>query len=109
LRALGPTLVDILRTRLDLLAIEATQMQHRFRRLAGLGGLVLLSLLVCVQLLALLVVAYWWDTPYRLPTIAVLAVLFATGAMAITRAMRAAPSALDGTLRSLAADLEALA
>jgi uncharacterized membrane protein YqjE len=77
---------------------------------AALG---LLSLLACALLLSALAVAWWWDTPYRLPTIAALAFLFAAGALAcalaVARALRAAPPALDATLRSLAADLEALA
>jgi uncharacterized membrane protein YqjE len=112
LRAVGRTLVDILRTRLELLAIEGTQMQHRFGRLALLAGLGLLSLLACVLLLSGAAVAFWWDTPYRLTAIAALALLFATGAAAcavgVARALRTAPPALDATLRSLAADLRAL-
>jgi uncharacterized membrane protein YqjE len=112
-RALGRTLVDILRTRLELLAVEGAQMQNRLGRLALLAGLGLLSLLMCVVLVAGLAVAFWWDTPYRLAAIAALALLFAVGAagcaVAVVRAMRAAPRPLDATLRCLAADIQALA
>jgi uncharacterized membrane protein YqjE len=112
LRALASTLVDVLRTRLELLAIEGTQYQRRLGRLALLAAFGLVSLALCLQLSVGLVIALVWDTPYRLSAIAALAMLFAAGAAGIAlmlaRQLRAAPPALDGTLRALATDLEGL-
>jgi uncharacterized membrane protein YqjE len=112
LRALGRTLVDILRTRLELMAVESAQLQHRVARLASLAAAGFLALAVSLQLLAGLAVASFWDTPYRLQAIGGLALLLALVAggclLAILRAMHSSPPAMDATLRSLAADLEAL-
>jgi uncharacterized membrane protein YqjE len=112
LRALGRTLVDMLRTRLELLAVEGAQWQHRLGRLALLAAAGSLAVGICLQLLAALAIAAFWDTPYRLQAIGGMASLFAIAAavcgLAISRALRTAPPAMDATLRSLAADLEAL-
>jgi uncharacterized membrane protein YqjE len=111
LRALGRTVAGILRTRFELLAVEGAQLQQRLGRLALLAALGLLALALCAQSLAGFAVAYFWGTPYRLVAIAVVAASFAlAGAgclLAIVRTMRAGPPALDATLRSLAADLDA--
>jgi uncharacterized membrane protein YqjE len=113
LRALGRTVAGILQTRAELLAVEVTQLHGRAGWLALLAALGLLALGVSLLLLAGLAVAWTWDTPYRLWTIAGLALLFASAAAGCAAAMvlrlRAAPAALAGTLQALAADGEALA
>lgn len=113
LLTLGRTVVEILRTRVELLAVEGAQLHQRLVRLALMAALGWLALAVCAQSLAGLAVAFFWDTPYRLQAIAIVAAVFAAVAalclLAIVRALRTGPPALDATLRALAADLEAFA
>lgn len=113
LKALARTLLDVLRTRLELLAVEGTQYQQWLAKLALLAALGLLSLVLSVQLAIGLLLALLWDTPYRLPAVAALAVLFAVCAVAsaavVVRALRAAPSAFSGTRQALAADVAGIA
>lgn len=113
LKALARTLLDVLRTRLELLAVEGTQYQQWLAKLALLAALGLLSLVLSVQLAICLLLALLWDTPYRLPAVAALAVLFAVCAVAfaavVVRALRAAPLPFSGTRQALAADVAAIA
>lgn len=113
LRALGHTVAEMLRTRLELLAVEGAQLQRRLARLALLSALAWLALAVCAQSLAGLAVAVFWDTPHRLCAIAIVAAVFAAAAalcvLAIVRTMRAGPPALGATLRALEEDLDAFA
>src|SRR6478752_10863856 len=82
LLSLGRTLLAVVRTRADLLALELTQEQHRLAQLALYGGLALLSLALCLQLLVVGVVAWSWDTAYRWPAVAGVTLLFAACAVA---------------------------
>lgn len=113
LKALARTLLDVLRTRLELAVIEGTQYQQGLARLALFCAFGLLSLMLSLQLALALVLALVWDTPYLLAAIAALAVLFAAGAMAIAlrvvRALRAAPLAFGGTRQALSVDVAGLA
>jgi uncharacterized membrane protein YqjE len=110
LGALGCTVAGILHTRVELLAVEGAQLQRRLGRLMLLAALGLLALALGAQGLATLVIACFWDTPFRLGAIALVAASFALAAagclLAMVRTTRAGPPVLDGTLRSLAADLE---
>jgi uncharacterized membrane protein YqjE len=109
LLALGRTLLGILRTRADLLVVEAAQQQHRLVRLAVYGGLALLSLALCLQLLVFGVVAWFWDTTYRWPAVACITAVCAAGAVACAvlaaRRLRAGPRPFEATLAALADDL----
>ena len=113
LQGVARTLLDLLRTRLELLVVEGTQYQQWLAKLTLLCALGLLSLVLSLQLAVGLLLALVWDTPYRLPVIAVLAALFAAGTVAIAavvvRALRTAPLAFSGTRQALIADVAGLA
>lgn len=109
--SLGRTAVDILRTRVDLVSVELTQEKIRCGWLALHGGLALVSLFLCLQALAALLVAGFWDTPYRLSAIACVGAVFAAAAaiclMALARRAQASPRPFEGTLQALATDIDA--
>jgi uncharacterized membrane protein YqjE len=113
LRALGTTALAVLRTRASLLGVELAQEQRRLVQLALYAGLALVSLTLCLQLLAFLTVAWFWDTAYRLPAAACVVVLSvscsAVCAALLLRRLRAGPRPFEASLRALATDLEAQA
>src|SRR3954469_8916991 len=113
LLSLGRTLLGTVRTHADLLALELTQEQHRLAQLALYGGLALLSLALCLELLVVGVVAWSWDTAYRWPAVVGITLLFAAGAgacgLVAARRLRAAPRPFEATLAALADDLRSAA
>jgi uncharacterized membrane protein YqjE len=110
LLALGRTLLAVLRTRGDLLVVELVQEQRRLMQLALYAGLALISLALCLQLLAFATVAWFWDTPYRWPVAGCLAGLCAAGAalcaVLVLHRLRAGPRPFEATLMALATDLD---
>src|SRR4051812_16156684 len=80
LRSLGRTLLDILRTRVDLLTIEMAQERQRLAQLVLLALLGLVSLVLFLGFGGLLAMACSWDTPYRWPVAGSIVGLFAAGA-----------------------------
>ncbi|QEI05221.1 hypothetical protein FXN63_04750 [Pigmentiphaga aceris] len=112
LRALGATVIGILRTRLELLAVELAEEKNRLLTILlwALGGL--LALAMGILMLSLLVVAAFWDTPNRLTALGVVAALYfltGVGALLFVRKKVAdAPFTFDETLAELERDRQAL-
>ncbi|WP_119153655.1 phage holin family protein [Caldimonas tepidiphila] len=111
LRGAGATLLDLLHTRLELLATELDE--GRLRLLAVLGWGTAAVLLLCMGLgfLAVFLTVLLWDS-HRLLVLGVMSSLFLAGGLAALwlarRPLADAPPLLAGSLAELAADAEAL-
>lgn len=106
---LGTTLVAMVRTRLELAAVE---MEEEGQRLVGYLVMALLALFlfgVAVVLVALFVIIVFWDS-YRIQAVLGMAALFALAAAAIGLKVRAGfankPPLLSATLAELDKDIE---
>ena len=104
---IGATLVAMVRTRLELAAVEV---QEEARRLIGYFAWVLLAaflLAAAFMLVALFVILLFWDS-YRLHAVAGMAILFALAGMVIAMKVRASfdakPAMLAATLGELGKD-----
>ena len=95
---LAASLVSHLHTRLELFAIEFAEEKLRLTSLLFGAILALFFTFMAIVLAALFVIAAYWDTPYRLHAVAILAVLFLAGA-GITGGM-SAPSSNRGRVYS---------
>lgn len=76
---LAASLVSHLHTRLQLFATEFAEEKLRLTSLLFSVMLALFFAFMTLVLVALFVIAAYWDTPYRLHAVAFLAVLFLTG------------------------------
>lgn len=110
-RALGSTALDILQTRLELLTVEFMQERDRLAHRLLWGGLLLLLVLVTVLLAAMLAVAAFWDTPYRMAAMTVAVGLPALSAAGCAAKMflrgRGRRRPFDASLQALEADVQA--
>ena len=108
--SLGRTAVQVLGTRAQLLGIELLQEREHAVRVAIHTGLALVAGFLLLQLLALLCVAWFWDTPFRLVSIAcltaVVGAVAAASLLALAGTLRAKQPAFEGSLRMLADDAE---
>ena len=77
---LAASLVSHLHTRLELFTIEFAEEKLRLTSLLFGAILALFFIFMAIVLAALFVIAAYWDTPYRLHAVAILAVLFLAGA-----------------------------
>jgi uncharacterized membrane protein YqjE len=77
---LAASLVSHLHTRLELFTIEFAEEKIRLTSLLFGAILALFFIFMAIVLAALFVIAAYWDTPYRLHAVAILAVLFLAGA-----------------------------
>jgi uncharacterized membrane protein YqjE len=77
---LATSLVSHLHTRLELFTIEFAEEKLRLTSLLFGAILTLFFIFMAIVLAALFVIAAYWDTPYRLHAVAILAVLFLVGA-----------------------------
>jgi uncharacterized membrane protein YqjE len=77
---LAASLVSHLYTRLELFAVEFAEEKLRLTSLLFGAILALFFIFMAIVLAALFVIAVYWDTPYRLHAVAILAVLFLAGA-----------------------------
>ena len=111
-KALGRSAVEALHTRLDLLSTELKEEQARITELLLIAVLALLCVFLAIVFAAFFVVAFFWDTPYRLWVIALIAVALAGGAAALwgdfRRKITARPRPFHATLEELRADIEHL-
>ena len=108
---IGATLVAMVRTRLELAAVEV---QEEVRGLLGYLAWTLLAVFLAAaafMLAALFVILLFWDS-YRLQAVAGMAVLFALGATVIAVKVRASfdarPRMLSATLAELHKDTRLL-
>jgi len=83
---LSASLIGFARGRLDLLRREADEAGARIGALAARALVVVVFTLVAMQTAALGVIAIFWDTPYRVAAIFMVALAAAAGAAAGLRA-----------------------
>lgn len=109
---LGRTVLDMLHTRLELVVVEFGQERDRLTALLLYGALLLAFTFLALVLGGMLVVALFWDTPYRLAAVGTAALLPLLAAVACAAAfvhkVRSRPRAFDATLQALGADVAAL-
>lgn len=80
LKNLAASLVSHLHTRLELFATEFAEEKLRLTSLLFVAILALFFAFMTVVLAVLFVIAAYWDTPYRLHAVALLAAVFLAGA-----------------------------
>jgi len=111
LRSIGPALIGLLRTRLELLGIELAEEKERAARMAMLGALALLFAGLALLMVNVLVLAWFWDSHRYL---AIIGLVGAYGGMALLCILRLQtavanrPPMFEATLAELKADVEAL-
>lgn len=111
LRSIGPALIGLLRTRLELFGIELAEEKERAARMAMLGALALLFAGLALLMVNVLVLAWFWDSHRFL---AIIGLVVAYGGMALLCVMRLQtavanrPPMFEATLAELKADVEAL-
>jgi uncharacterized membrane protein YqjE len=112
LRNLAATLVALLRTRFELLATELEEERIRLLQLLFWAAAALFFLGVGILLLTILAVAVFWDSPYRVTAIVVLAGIFlATGAgmaIGVRNRMHARSRMFSASLEELDRDKDRL-
>lgn len=112
IKNLAASLVSHLHTRLELFAIEFAEEKLRLTSLLVGAMLALFFAFMTLVLAVLFVLAAYWDTPYRLHAVAILAVLFLAGA-GITGAMvraklKSRPRLFEASLAELYKDRQQL-
>ena len=89
--------------------VELAQERRRLAQVALYAGLALISLALCLQLLAFGAVAWFWDTAYRWPAVvcavAACATCTAVCALLAVRRLSARPGPFEATLAALATDM----
>jgi uncharacterized membrane protein YqjE len=109
LKALGRAVLDVVRTRAELLSVEAAQIQGQVLHLVILAVLAVVTVGLGLQLAALLTVAWFWDTPYRLAAVMGATGLFAAAgiacAIALVLRLRSTPAPFSSSLDALRDDL----
>jgi uncharacterized membrane protein YqjE len=108
-RALGATLLALLRVRAELVGVELKEEAERRKQLLILGVVATFFLTASLLLLAFLVVVVFWDTA-RIPAIAGVTVVYAgIGTWAFLRfrsTARESPPPFSATLTELQKDLD---
>lgn len=112
LRSLARSLVEVLRTRLELLSLDLEEARLRFLSLLLLGALAFLGLSLGLVVASFWLVAAFWDTSHRLLVLGLLTGFFlGGGALALLllawRARRG-PKIFAATLEELRQDRDAL-
>lgn len=112
IKNLATSLVSHLHTRLELFTIEFAEEKLRLTSLLFGAILALFFIFMAIVLAALFVIAAYWDTPYRLHAVAILAVLFLVGAGitgGIVRAkLKSRPRLFEASLAELYKDRQQL-
>jgi uncharacterized membrane protein YqjE len=103
-------MLDMLRTRTDLLVVELAVERRRLVQVVVYGALALIGLALSLELLAFGAVAWFWDTAYRWPAVVLVGASCAacTGLCVLlaARCLGATPRPFEATLSALATDLE---
>ena len=112
IRNLAASLVAHLHTRLELFATEFAEEKLRLTSLLFSAVLALFFTFMTLVLAVLFVLAAYWDTPYRLHAVAILAVLFLAGAGitgGVVRAkLKSRPRLFEASLAELYKDRQQL-
>lgn len=111
-RELGRTVLEILHTRLELLAVEIGQERDHLPEMILYGALLVLFTFLALVLAGMLVLTLYWDTPHR---VAAVAIVFAVPALAalgcaaiLVFKLRGRPRPFDASLLALRADMAVL-
>ena len=111
LRNLAPSLIALVRTRLELFGIELSEERARAVETALLAALTLLFAALTFLMLNVLVLAYFWES-HRYLAIGVLAAVYGSAALVcgvrMQSALAARPPMFEATMAELKSDLEAL-
>lgn len=106
---IGATLVALVQTRLELMAVEVEEETLRLMNYLVLSLLALFLFGIATVMVAIFVVMLFWDT-YRLQAVVAMAVLFAGAGALIARkvklAMASKPRLLADSIAELNKDLE---
>lgn len=111
LRSIGPALIGLLRTRLELFGIELAEEKERAAQLALLAAFGLLFAGLALLMLNVLVLAYFWHT-HRYEAILGLILLYGGGVVVclwrLQASLAARPPMFEATMAEFKADIEAL-
>lgn len=110
LRSIGPALISLLRTRLELFGIELAEEKTRAAELAILGALAFTFGALALLMLNVLVLAWFWDSHRYVAIIGLVAVYAAGSLLCVSRLaamIRARPPMFEATMAELKSDLEA--
>lgn len=111
LRQVGPTVVAMLRTRLELFGVEFAEERAHAAQMAMLGAFVLLFGGLTLLMLNVLVLTYFWES-HRYPAIFALVLLYGAATLTcgimIQSRLASRPPMFDATVSELKADYEAL-
>jgi len=113
LRALAATSIGILRTRLELVAIELAQEKSRLLGMVLVALAALLCLTLGLMMFSFLIVVVFWDTEYRHLAIALVGAAYLLIGLIMLLMVRRqavhAPIAFEDTLAELQHDRDMLA
>ncbi len=112
LKNLAASLVSHLHTRLELFATEFAEEKLRLTSLLFIAILALFFAFMTLVLAVLFVIAAYWDTPYRLHAVALVAAVFLAAAVisvAMVRArLKSKPRLFEASLAELYKDRQQL-
>lgn len=112
LTSVASSLVGLLKTRLELLSLEAAGEKTRLIKMLGFAFAALLFLTLAVLVFSVLVSVYFWPTDSRYLALGVLAALYAVIGVAFLLVVRHAllydPMPFAATLSELGRDTEVL-
>ena len=112
LLGVASSLVELGRTRFELLALEASAEKGRLLKLLGCSFAALLFLILAVLVFSILVAVYFWPTDERYLALAVLTAVYAVLGLillfAVRRMLTQGPAPFAATLEELARDVQLL-
>ena len=110
LRSLGPALLSLLRTRLELFGVELAEEKSRVVTLAVLGAAGALCAAMALLLVNFLVIAFFWEQ--RIAAVLALLAVYGIAALALLLTLKsklaAHPMVFEATVDELKKDLTAL-
>ena len=110
LRSLGPALLSLLRTRLELFGVELAEEKSRVVTLAALGAAGALCAAMALLLVNFLVIAFFWEQ--RIAAVLALLAVYGIAALALLLTLKsklaAHPMVFEATVDELKKDLTAL-
>ncbi|MBL8382263.1 MAG: phage holin family protein [Burkholderiales bacterium] len=111
LRGIGPQLLSLARTRLELFGVELAEERARTIEIVVGAALALLCAALALLMLNVLVLAWFWHT-HRFAAIVALLLLYGGAAMLLFLRVRAVlasrPPMFEATVAEIKADIEAL-
>ena len=110
LRSLGPALLSLLRTRLELFGVELAEEKSRIVTLAALGVAGAVCAAMALLLVNFLFIAFFWEQ--RIAAVLALLTVYGIAAFALLHTLKsklgAHPMVFEGTVDELKKDLTAL-